>query len=131
MIPLFVLLMVQKWLFLLARTQVGHRLVGFMFAYFSNLLPIQKVAETDNLVAFYHPRPSYAFHLLLVPKKAYANFLELPAADPFLRELTGTVQKLVKQFNLEPAGYRLIVNGGAFQDIPHLHFHLVSGPSVG
>lgn len=123
--------MIQKWLFLLARTQVGHWLVRVMFTYFSNLLPVCKVAETDSLVAFYHPRPSYAFHLLLVPKKATANFLELPAADPFLRELTETVQKLVKQFDLEPAGYRLIVNGGAFQDIPQLHFHLVSGPAVG
>jgi histidine triad (HIT) family protein len=122
--------MIQKWLFKLARTQVGHWLVRVMFTYFSNLLPVHKVVETDYLVAFYHPRPSYVFHLLVMPKKAYANFLELPAADPFLGELTEVVQKLVKQFNLEPAGYRLIVNGGAFQDIPQLHFHLVSGPVV-
>jgi diadenosine tetraphosphate (Ap4A) HIT family hydrolase len=28
---------------------------------------------------------------------------------------------------LKEAGYRLIVNGGKYQDVAQLHFHLVSG----
>ena len=27
---------------------------------------------------------------------------------------------------MEAGGYRLLVNGGAYQDVPHLHFHLVA-----
>jgi diadenosine tetraphosphate (Ap4A) HIT family hydrolase len=42
----------------------------------------------------------------------------------FLTDLVTTVQNLVDDFQL-PA-YRLIVNGGEFQDFPQLHFHLIS-----
>jgi diadenosine tetraphosphate (Ap4A) HIT family hydrolase len=36
------------------------------------------------------------------------------------------IQSLVVEFRLEEIGYRLIVNGGKYQDVPQLHFHLVS-----
>ncbi len=53
--------------------------------------------------------------------------LDLPAGDTaFLRDLIETVQSLVREFGLERGGYRLIANGGAYQEVPHLHFHLVS-----
>jgi diadenosine tetraphosphate (Ap4A) HIT family hydrolase len=59
-----------------------------------------------------------------VPKKAVASFLDLEPGSAFLTELTAAVQSLVEEFQL-PA-YRLIVNGGKYQDFPQLHFHLVS-----
>jgi diadenosine tetraphosphate (Ap4A) HIT family hydrolase len=53
--------------------------------------------------------------------------MALAAADTdFLLDLIQTVQSLVKELNLEASGYRLIANGGAYQDVPHLHFHLIS-----
>jgi len=76
-------------------------------------------------MAFYHPKPSYTFHVLLVPKKAISSLQELDSKDStFLTELYSTVQSLVDEFQL-PA-WRLIVNGGEYQDFPQLHFHLVS-----
>ncbi len=44
----------------------------------------------------------------------------------FLTDLVSAVQMLVPKFKLEAKGYRLISNGGAYQNVPHLHFHLVS-----
>jgi diadenosine tetraphosphate (Ap4A) HIT family hydrolase len=65
---------------------------------------------------------------LLVPKKALSGLSDLNQNDAgFLIDLYSTVQDLVKELRLEPVGYRLIVNGGSYQDVPHLHFHLVSG----
>ena len=76
-------------------------------------------------MAFYHPKPAYPFHVLLVPKKAVASLQDLDAGDTtFLTDLYSTVQTIVGEFEL-PA-YRLIVNGGAYQDFPQLHFHLIS-----
>lgn len=91
-------------------------------------LPVDRLRETSTLLAFYHPRPSYPLHILLVPKKAIATLDELdPAADgAFLTELYVTVKDVVEEFHLARDGYRLIVNGGAYQDFPYLHFHLVS-----
>lgn len=34
---------------------------------------------------------------------------------------------LVRELGLEEKGYRLVIYGGPNQDIPQLHFHLVSG----
>ena len=96
-----------------------------MFEHMSFAIPATRLRETETLMAFYHPRPSYPFHILLVPKKAVASLKELDAKDSaFLADLYATVQSLVEEFHL-PA-YRLIVNGGAYQDFPQLHFHLIS-----
>lgn len=88
-------------------------------------IPVKKLRDTDTLLAFYHPKPSYQFHVLLLPKKAVPSLKEFDSKDTiFLADLYSTVQSIVEEFQL-PA-YRLIVNGGEYQDFPQLHFHLVS-----
>ena len=91
-------------------------------------IPVKRLHETDTLLAFYHPRPSYAVHILLVPKKAIANLMDLkPTDQALLTDIFCTTQKLVEELGLAETGYRLLVNGGEYQDVPQLHFHLVSG----
>ena len=87
-------------------------------------IPAKRLSETDTLLAFYHPKPAYPFHVVLVPKQAVPSLMELDPASKFLPDLLAAVQSLVAEFQL-PA-YRLIVNGGEHQDFPHLHFHLIS-----
>jgi diadenosine tetraphosphate (Ap4A) HIT family hydrolase len=67
----------------------------------------------------------------LVPKRAISGFADPSAIDiDLLTDLQLVVQSLVAELGLEQRGYRLIVNGGAYQDIAQLHFHLVSGTST-
>ena len=100
-------------------------IIGWIFEYMSFAIPVKRLRETDSLMAFYHPKPSYDFHILLIPKKAVASLQELDTKDSaFLMELYSTVQSLIDEFQLPV--YRLIVNGGEYQDFPQLHFHLVS-----
>lgn len=100
-------------------------LIGWIFEHMSFAIPAKRLRETETLMAFYHPKPSYDFHVLLVPKKAVKSLQDLDLKDSdFLTELYSTVQSLIDEFQL-PA-YRLIVNGGEYQDFPQLHFHLVS-----
>src|SRR5262245_35266621 len=88
-------------------------------------IPVKRLRETATLMAFFHPMPSYQFHVLLVPKKSVATLKELDPKDvSFLTELYSTVQSLVEEYHL--SAYRLIVNGGEYQDFPQLHFHLIS-----
>ena len=111
----------RRWLWL----PWVRRFIGWMFEHMSFAIPAKRLRETETLMAFHHPRPSYPFHILLVPKKAVASLKELDAKDSaFLADLYSTVQSLVEEFHL-PA-YRLIVNGGEYQDFPQLHFHLIS-----
>jgi histidine triad (HIT) family protein len=107
----------------------SRRILQILFSRMSFALPIQKLRETPTLLAFHHPQPAYSVHILLVPRRAIASLMELdPSQDAsFLADLFTAVQSLVAEFHLEQSGYRLIVNGGEFQDFPYLHFHLVSG----
>ena len=100
-------------------------LIGWIFAHMIFFIPVKRLRETQTLMAFHHPKPAYKFHVLLVPKKAVASLKDFDSTDTtFLSDLYSTVQSLVDEFNL--AAYRLIVNGGEYQDFPQLHFHLVS-----
>lgn len=94
----------------------------------SKFKPEQVISETDSLICFYHPSPGYPVHILLVPK---AEVLDLTQLDPgngqFFKELFETVQNLVEMLELQEQGYRLVVNGGQYQEFPQLHFHLISG----
>ena len=100
-------------------------IIGWMFAHMSIVIPVKRLRETDTLMAFYHPKPAYLFHVLLVPKKQIVSLEQLdPRDSAFFTDLFSAMQSLVDEFKL-PA-YRLIVNGREYQDFPHLHFHLVS-----
>jgi diadenosine tetraphosphate (Ap4A) HIT family hydrolase len=100
-------------------------LIGWIFAHMNFAIPLKRLRETETLIAFPHPKPAYPFHVLLVPKRTVLSLKELDSTDTeFLTDLYATVQHLVDEFQL-PA-YRLIVNGGEFQDFPQLHFHLIS-----
>ncbi len=93
-------------------------------------IPVKRLRETETLLAFHHSKPVYPFHILLVPKKAVASLQEFDPTDAaFLADLYSTVQSLVNEFQL-PA-YRLIVNGGEYQEFPQLHFHLIADVGAG
>jgi histidine triad (HIT) family protein len=97
----------------------------------SFVIPVKRLKETPTLIAFCHPSPTYATHILLIPKKALPSLLDLsPENTPLLEDLFATVQELVKELHLEDKGYRLIVNGGNYQEFPQLHFHLISGDEI-
>jgi histidine triad (HIT) family protein len=117
----------SQFLFRVARSFVGRWTIAWIFAHISSVIPVKRLRETPTLIAFHHPKPSYPLHILLVPKKALGSLTDLDTQDAeFLSELFQTVQSLVAEFQLEQTGYRLIVNGGKYQDVPLLHFHLVS-----
>jgi histidine triad (HIT) family protein len=101
---------------------------GFVFTHMSRFLPVQRLRETPTLLAFYHPRPRYPVHILIVPRRAIPDLADITPADaPFLVDLFQVVQELVAELRLDQAGYRLIANGGEYQEFPQLHFHLISG----
>lgn len=111
-----------------ANTRIGKFFIRNIFSKMSFLIPTKRLRETDTLLAFHHPKPSHPVHILLMPKSGTDSFQSLDADNTtFLTDLVNAVQSLIAEFELAEKGYRLIVNGGEYQDFPHLHFHLVSG----
>ncbi len=91
-------------------------------------IPKDFTLESENLVVFPDIHPSADIHLLIVPKKHIASIRDLTEADgQLLSEVYQTANKLVDQNNLTDGLYRVVVNGGKAQHVPHLHFHLLGG----
>jgi len=117
-----------KVLFSLSRSALGDFIVGAAFGKFSGLLPVKRIKETDKVIAFWHPRPSWEKHILIVPKKPIKSLLELTAADfEYIDEVYRVASQIVLELGLEEAGYSIICNGGRRQEVHQLHFHLTSG----
>lgn len=118
---------IQRALFGLARSRLAGWLLKVVFAKMSFTVPVQRLRETPALIAFYHPSPGYPFHVLIVPKRSYRSLVDLDPGDmAFQHDLFTTITSLVNEFGLESRGYRLVANGGRNQDVPILHFHLIS-----
>ncbi len=91
-------------------------------------IPSNIVLETKNLIAFPDINPSADIHILIVPKEHIADMGNLKAEhSKLLAEVYQVVNKLVSQYNLSNNLYRVVVNGGRAQHVPHLHFHLLGG----
>jgi histidine triad (HIT) family protein len=118
---------VARWLFRLARSPVGGWLIGWTFAYMHHFLPVNRLYETERVLAFCHPQPSHRVHVLIVPKQAIPSVLALTAEHgPLLQDVFTTAQEVVKLLELETNGFRLVVNGGAYQDVMQVHWHLIA-----
>jgi len=114
-----------------ARSRAAGWIVRTAFATFPQALPLDRLHETESLVAFHHPSPAYPVHILIVPKRRYASLLEISGDDvEFMRDLFETIAELVHEFRLDERSYRLVVNGGEAQDVGLLHFHLIAGDPV-
>lgn len=91
-------------------------------------IPSNIIHESDSLVVFPDINPSADVHLLIVPKKHLSAVSEINKEHgQLLAEIYQAVNKLVKEFNLTDNLYRVVVNGGKAQHVPHLHFHLLGG----
>ena len=92
----------------------------------NNKIKVEKIKETKNVLAFYHTKPNWTIHIVIVPKQHIVSFIDLDSMD-LIKEIFQIAQDIIKEKGLSESNYKLITNGGSFQDSQHLHFHLVSG----
>lgn len=86
------------------------------------------IYESDTIVAFPDIDPSADIHILIVPKVHIEGISDISTEHgDLLVEVYGVVNKLVAENHLTDKLYRVAVNGGKAQHVPHLHFHLLGG----
>ena len=89
-------------------------------------IPKEFTYEDEDVVVFPDLKPSKPIHLLIVPKKHIADFLDV--LDPMLmQKMWRVAQLMAKQQGLSTKGFRVLINAGGAQIIQHLHIHL-QGP---
>ena len=94
----------------------------------SGRTPIQKLIETEQVLAFHHTRPFWPVHIVVIPKKHISSLLTLePEDEPIILELLATIKQLAAQVVTEHGGARVLTNLGIYQDSKHLHFHINFG----
>ena len=97
-------------------------------------IPSEKVYEDDDVLCFKDINPVAPIHILVIPKKHIANFLELKPEDGKLSaKIYETINKIAKDLGFDKDGFRVIVNCGkdAGQEVMHLHFHVIAGKKLG
>ncbi|MGD8191274.1 HIT family protein [Brevibacillus ginsengisoli] len=97
----------------------------------SGKTPIQKVWETDHVLAYYHTRPYYEVHIVVIPKRHVLSLLTLEESDTdLLIELIEVVKKVASQVVMEYGASRIMTNLGEYQDSKHLHWHVIFGKQI-
>lgn len=79
--------------------------------------------KDKNLVVFADINPRAPIHFLIVPRRHIKEFMD--ASDEIFSKMLVVANKLIKKYNLDKRGYRLVVNGGGAALIDHLHLHLL------
>jgi histidine triad (HIT) family protein len=92
---------------------------------------VEVILETENVLAFYHTRPFWQIHIVVIPKRHISSLLTLTEtdADLFL-ELFEVVKKVAAEVVSEHGAARILTNVGKYQESKHLHFHINSGEQI-
>ncbi len=89
---------------------------------------VNKVLDTENVLAYHHTRPFYPVHIVAIPKKHISSLLHLEESDDgILLELLRVIREVAAMVTEENGACKVITNIGDYQDSKHLHFHIVSG----
>lgn len=91
-------------------------------------MPVVKILETENVLAYHHTRPFWPVHIVVIPKKHIDSLLTVEKEDePLLLELFGIIRKVAARIVEEHGACRVLTNLGHYQESKHLHFHINSG----
>jgi len=95
---------------------------------FSGRTPVEKVLETDNVLAYHHTRPFWETHIVVVPKLHVDSLLTVE--DDLLIELMDVAKRVVTTVLAGKGAGRVRTNLGEYQDSKHLHFHVYYGKQI-
>ena len=98
-------------------------------------LSTEIILENEHAIAFNDIAPQAPIHILIIPKGKYIKYDDFlnKASKIEIHKFFMLINQLVKDYNLEKTGYRLITNAGknGNQEVPHFHFHLLAGQNLG
>jgi histidine triad (HIT) family protein len=99
----------------------------------SGAIPVKRIYEDDDVLAFPDINPQAPVHILLIPKKHIASLAHtVPEDTGMLGHLIAASAGVARANNLGN-GYRLDINTGpdGGQTVDHLHVHLLGGRHMG
>ena len=92
---------------------------------------VERVLETERVLAFHHTRPFWETHIVVIPKLHISSLLALEKSDGKLfLELFEVIKQVAEKVIEEKGAARVLTNLGKYQESKHLHFHIYSGERI-
>lgn len=90
---------------------------------------VEKVFENEKVLAYYHTKPFWEKHIVVIPKQHIWDIRHVEDVVVFSEVLAACrdILKMFSQEELDEKGAKILTNLGKFQDTPHLHFHIAIG----
>ena len=93
-------------------------------------IPVNKVYEDDEILAFYDINPATPIHILVIPKKHIDCVAHMKKEDEqLIGKIYGVINKIAEHKGFKQEGYRVIVNCG--KNGGQEHFHILAGKQLG
>lgn len=92
---------------------------------------VEKILETENVLAFYHTRPFWEVHIVVIPKRHISSLLTVDERETeIFLELFDVIKKVSADVVEKRGAARILTNLGKYQESKHLHFHINSGEQI-
>lgn len=104
----------------------------------SGVIPVTRLYENDDVLAFPDINPQAPVHILIIPKQHFSSVAHVtPEECALLGELMCAASQIAQQQGIgvhhNGGGFRLVINTGpeGGQTVDHLHVHLLGGRHMG
>ncbi|MCD9186244.1 MAG: HIT domain-containing protein [Pyrinomonadaceae bacterium] len=92
---------------------------------------VEKILETENVLAFYHTKPFWQIHIVVIPKLHISSLLTVDDTQTeIFSELFDVIKKVSAEVVEKYGAARVLTNLGKYQESKHLHFHINSGDQI-
>ena len=92
---------------------------------------VEKVWETEDTLAFYHTRPFYEVHIVVIPKKHIPSLIDVKLEEKdLMADLFAVIQKVSEMVNNQHGACKVSTNIGEYQSNKHMHWHVHYGERI-
>lgn len=124
--------MIGRLLFRAAKGEGMGKVVGAAFHYFGYLLPVKKVYFTKEVMAFFHPKPSYDNHLIISPRCHIKNLQQMNknGYEKYFTRVWEAIMDIHARHSEFADSFVMVANGGKRQEVKQVHFHMFTGHEI-
>lgn len=92
---------------------------------------VEKVYESETVIAFHHTRPFWEHHIVVIPKQHIESMASSESNNSsLLSEIMGVLSNLARDFESSYGGCHIGTNVGTYQSAKHMHWYIHSGARV-